>query len=147
MKHELALHYYIQNCGDGSASVTFVENKALADFDQNQDDGENGWGEPCTGVIHLESDSPIVVKTEVVSVHKYFLRLVDNEDDNKIVQFMEVFYPGGRPTFRVEIDSTYTNDKYCYNNVFVEDVQVAHLFRCHENSGKALEEKLNTPVL
>jgi hypothetical protein len=141
MKHELELHYYIQNCGDGSASVTFCESEQLADFDQDED---NGWGEPCTGSIKLESDSPITVKEEIMTHANYLLNLIDSEDDEKIFKFIEEFYPAGPPIWTVEIDETYKDKVYRQNKVFGNGVYVDTMFRRKEESGEVLETYLNT---
>jgi hypothetical protein len=144
MKHTLELHYYIQNCGDGSASVTFCESEQLADFDQDED---NGWGEPCTGSITFESDSPITVKEDIMTHAKYLLELIDAENDDKIVKFIEEFYPDGAPGWTVEIDDTYKDKTYCCNKVYANGVFVDTLLRRKEESGAVLHEFLNIPVL
>ena len=140
MKHELELHYYIQNCGDGSASVTFCESEELADFDQDE---ENGWGEPCTGSIKLESDSPITVKEEIMTHANYLLNLIDNED-SRLHDFIEQFYPDGMPVWKVVNDDTYTDKDYARNKVFANGVYVDNVFRRKEESGEVFEAYLNT---
>lgn len=144
MKHTLKLHYYIQNCGDGSASVTFCESAELADFDQDED---NGWGEPCTGSLTLESDSPIVVKTDVMTHVKYLLELLDAENEEEVCKFIEQFYPNGPPAFTVENDDTYIDKTYSCNKVYADGVFVDTMFRVKEDGGKALEDYLNAQVL
>ena len=64
----LILHYSVQNCGDGSAYPRFFESKELARFDQ--DNMDEGWGEPCTGDIVLKSDSPIICAEHVVTLEE-----------------------------------------------------------------------------
>lgn len=62
-KHTLNLYYSVTNGGDGSAYPHFSLNEKLVDIHQeihNELQGE-GWGESCTGVITLESDSPITI--------------------------------------------------------------------------------------
>lgn len=144
MKHRLELHYYIQNCGDGSASVTFCESEKLADFDQDE---ENGWGEPCTGSIKLESDSPITVNEDIMTHAKYLLELIDAENDDKIVQFIEEFYPNGAPEWKVVINEEYTDKVYCQNRVYADGEYVDTVYRRKEEGGAVLEAHLNTPVL
>ena len=64
--YKLELWYSIQNCGDGSAYPEFMESKELAKWDQ--DNMDEGWGEPCYGSIILESESPIICKNSVTTI-------------------------------------------------------------------------------
>ena len=61
MKKEI--FYSIQNGGDGSAYPMFMESMELAELDQEHI--IEGWGEPCTGSITMESDSEITVTKDV----------------------------------------------------------------------------------
>ena len=53
----LYLYYSVSNGGDGSAYPNFFESEELAEW--HQDHLEDGWGESCTGVIEVTSDSII----------------------------------------------------------------------------------------
>lgn len=66
--HFLTLYYSVQNCGDGSAYPRFFESAELARFDQ--DNMDEGWGEPCVGDIVLKSESPIVSGENVVTLEE-----------------------------------------------------------------------------
>jgi len=64
--HSLNLFYSISNGGDGSAYPRFSLIQELADIHQeihNELRGE-GWGEPCTGCITLQSESPITISDQ-----------------------------------------------------------------------------------
>lgn len=70
--HKLILYYSVSNGGDGSAYPQFSLNEELVDIHQemqNELRGE-GWGEPCTGSIELESESPITVSQSQLSITK-----------------------------------------------------------------------------
>src|SRR5688572_13207202 len=59
-KYSKTIYWSLQNNGDGSASPKFFDSEALAEFDQ--DNMDEGWREPCTGDITIESESPIIIK-------------------------------------------------------------------------------------
>jgi len=139
MKHKLTLHYSINNCGDGSASLTFLESEALAEFDQSDD---NGWGEPCLGTIDLESDSPIKVTEEIETKEMYLIRLFEN-DDSRLEEFIEEFFPDGLPEFTVKIDEKWKDKTYRNNIVYMNGVYAGELMESRENSGEALQKRLN----
>jgi hypothetical protein len=95
--HTLKLFYSVRNGGDGSAYPTFMNSQALADYDQENMD--EGWGESCTGVITLKSESPISVVEEIETPESYLINLIDN--DEKVDSFVEQFFADGRPKFEV----------------------------------------------
>lgn len=100
--HSLTIYYSVNNGGDGSAYPSWYENQALADW--NQEDQEEGWGEPCTGSITFESESPIVCKQEVVSPFVYLLGMLENDDmeiEDRHEEFIKEFFPDGLPQFNV----------------------------------------------
>lgn len=72
--------YSVENCGDGSAYPTFMESEELCEIDQRFMD--EGWGESCTGYIEIESDSPIAVKSKIVTLANKIKEIEDelNED-------------------------------------------------------------------
>lgn len=66
----LKLWYSIQNGGDGSAYPQFFESEALCRFDQ--DNMDEGWGEPCLGCIELQSESPItLIRPSITTIEEY----------------------------------------------------------------------------
>lgn len=70
--HTLKLFYSVSNGGDGSAYPQFSLNEELVDIHQEMENdlrGE-GWGEPCTGCIELESESPITISQSQLSITK-----------------------------------------------------------------------------
>lgn len=140
MKHTLKLHYYIQNCGDGSAALTLCESKELAEYAQGDD---NGWGEPCLGSILLESDSPITVASVVETRANLLLNLLNDEEDDRARAFIEEFYPDGPPVFTVVTDVTYKDKSFHRNKVYVGDELIDTLYRKKEESGGNLEMFLN----
>lgn len=64
------IYYSITNGGDGSAYPEFMESEELAEWDQ--DHQSEPWGEPCTGSIEIESDSPITVK-DLTTKESYYI--------------------------------------------------------------------------
>jgi hypothetical protein len=137
MTHKLTLHYAIINCGDGSAALTFLESEALAEFDQSDD---NGWGEPCLGSISLESDSPIKVTEEIETKEMYLIRLFDN-DDSRLEEFIEEFFPDGLPEFTVKTGKTRVD--YVENSIYADGVFAGSVYRHPKESGDALLKELN----
>src|SRR4051812_36363537 len=117
MKHELTLHYSVQNGGDGSAYPKFMSSAKLAEYDQEHMD--EGWGESCTGSITLESDSPITVKEEITTPENYLIDLMTGykPDESQITEFIQEFLPEGKPKFTVQTRET-GNSKYLYNDVY-----------------------------
>jgi hypothetical protein len=109
MKHELTLHYSVQNGGDGSAYPQFMESEALAEFDQ--DHMSEGWGESCTGSITLRSDSPIEVVDEIYTAAYFLLNLIDYDGEDCIEEFVEEFFPNGFPEFSVISEPAAHNPK------------------------------------
>jgi hypothetical protein len=137
MKHKLTLHYSVQNGGDGSAYPQFMSSKELAEYDQEHMD--EGWGEPCTGSITLESESPILSKEEITTPEGYLINLIDNEQNTD--EFTKAFFPNGKPHF--EVKAREIKDGYGYNDVFVDEIKVGKVFRAAKECGKVLENILN----
>lgn len=141
MKYILELHYSVRNGGDGSAYPHLMSSKELAQYDQ--DNMNEGWGESCLGSFTVESDSPIFIKDEVKTPEGYLIDLLSNGDGDGADKFIEEFFPDGKPKFKVKTRPT-GNEKYLYNDVFVDDKQVAkNIFRSIKDSGKAFEEFIN----
>jgi len=144
MKHKLELHYSVQNGGDGSAYPKFMSSKELAEYDQEHMD--EGWGEPCTGSITLESESPITIKEDIETPEGYLVNLICN-DSNQVDKFIQKFFPDGKPQFKVqlrEVRNQKKDYKYIYNDVFVNGHLVDKVFRVKEKSGQPFEDFLNS---
>jgi len=141
-KYSLELHYSVQNGGDGSAYPHLMESAALAEFDQAN--MYEGWGESCTGSFVVESDSPIVIKSEVKTAASFYIGLLEEENEEKLAEFIAEFFPEGKPTFTVKTRPFSTNDEYLYNDVYVGDKKVAQSFRALANSGEVFETLINS---
>jgi len=139
MKYSLTLYYSVQNGGDGSAYPRFMSSQELADFDQENMD--EGWGESCTGSIDFESDSPIIVKENIETPESYLIKLINNDED--IEEFVARFFPDGKPKFTVTTRDAGSKG-YLYNDVFVDGVKVAEIFKSTKASGKKFEDLLNS---
>jgi hypothetical protein len=61
--YSLTLYYSVNNGGDGSAYPQFTTNKDFARIHQEIVNLGEGWGEPCTGEITLESESEIKIQS------------------------------------------------------------------------------------
>jgi hypothetical protein len=136
--HTLTLFYSVRNGGDGSAYPTFMSTQALADYDQ--DNMDEGWGESCTGSITLKSESPIIVDDDVVTPESYLIGLIDNNEDTEA--FLEQFFPQGKPQFTVTTRKT-GNESYMFNDVFVNGIKLASIFRNAKSSGQVFQDFLN----
>lgn len=68
LKMVTKIWYSVQNCGDGSAYPKLMESEELCELDQKYMD--EGWGESCTGSIVIESNAPITVKNEIITVEE-----------------------------------------------------------------------------
>lgn len=55
------LPYYVVNCGDGSAAVTFCqsEDEAAKQDEERQENGD-GWGEPSVGTVKLRINNGVL---------------------------------------------------------------------------------------
>jgi hypothetical protein len=143
MQHTLKLFYSVQNGGDGSAYPVFMSSQALADYDQ--DNLDEGWGESCTGSITLTSESVITVKEEIETPESYLVDLIANNynnDDKRINKFVKEVFPNGKPIFEVQTRET-SNEKYLYNDVYVNGAKVASVFRNANASGQTFQDLLN----
>lgn len=63
---KLKIWYSVQNGGDGSAYPIWMESEELAEWHQRNMD--EGWGEPCTGYIEVQSDSKITVCEKLTTI-------------------------------------------------------------------------------
>lgn len=139
MKHELTLFYSVVSGGDGSAYPHFMSSMELAEWDQEH--LSEGWGESCTGSITVESDSPITIRESIQTPESFLIDLIDGDNDD-LEEFLEKFFPNGKPEFRVETEEVKSKG-YLYNKVFVGDKQVAKIFRREDESGDKFEQLLN----
>jgi hypothetical protein len=95
MKHQRKIYYSIQNYGDGSAGPSWFDTEELAELDQELMD--EGWGEPCTGWLTVESDSPINVLDEIMTLDKMV------EETEREIKEIEVYRkPGDEYYYMVE---------------------------------------------
>lgn len=143
--HTLNLYYSIQNGGDGSASPRFMESAELTYWDQEHMD--EGWGEPCDGVITLTSESPITVeRIDIMTKERY---LISNyiegyhARNSEAKEFIEEFFPDGLPEFEVIEEDEIIRGEYKYNIIKIEGKEVARLFRRDIHSGSVLQNKFN----
>jgi len=141
---KLKIHYSVQSGGDGSAYPEFMESEKLANWDQSH--MSEGWGEPCTGSLEIESESPMTC--EVTTALGYYLAKDDMdywESEGDKEEFMAAFFPDGLP----HMDVTIKND--CYYNVSVDEIvqYVAFAYipdaesQTTEEGRIALEKELN----
>lgn len=72
----------------------------------------------------------------------YLVNLILNDPD-KVEEFVNDFFPDGKPHFSVTTEPT-GNDKYLYNIVSVNGEQVAKEFVNKNNSGEKFEQLLNS---
>lgn len=63
----MKIYYSVSNGGDGSAYPQFSLNERYVDIHQELENMHEGWGEPCTGYLEVESDSEIKFKKEDIT--------------------------------------------------------------------------------
>ncbi len=115
----MKIYYSIQDHGDGSASPLFVDNRKLAEWDQDHMD--EGWGESCWGELDIISESAITVKQLYSTIGYYLWKELDGSwwgEKNK-KEFEAEFLLGGVPRFQVLI--LHGDDGYYH--VFVDGVR------------------------
>jgi len=141
---ELTIYYSISNGGDGSAYPYWFESMELAEWDQEQ--MEEGWGEPCTESFTVEGDNLKFMET-LNTKESYFFEnyydWYDGGDDEKMVDFIERFFPNKRLpvgwTQEVEDD----RGDYCYYMLRCGDVS----FSKFAVSGKDVAGEFNMKKL
>ena len=139
---KLKLYYSVQNCGDGSAYPRLMESMELAAFDQAH--MGDAWGEPCTGVITLESKTAIKCLEDVLTKEGYFIDQYVDGGNAGCQEFIDQFFPDGLPVFSVGTEDVVGMPDYLYNLVFVNGKQVGKVFRPVKDSGQVFEDLLNT---
>jgi len=80
---ETKIFYSIKNGGDGSAFLSLMESKKLAELDQEFEENEgDGFAEDCSGSITIEHEGEIKVLRDVTTVKGEIKRITDelNED-------------------------------------------------------------------
>lgn len=87
---KIVIHYSVKSGGDGSAYIQLMESKELAVLDQDHDLYGEGWAETCTGSITVESDSPVHVCDEILTVEDLIKEI---EDDHEV---SSKYYPTKR---------------------------------------------------
>lgn len=144
---KVIIYYNVGDGGDGSAYPQFYESEELAKWDEEIHDPR--WGEPSTGEIVLESDSPITHNLDLTTKEAYLINTyleAYGPDRDEQQEFIEKFFPDGLPKFSVITENVYQQPddyEYIYNNVYVGDKKVARIFRKKEDSGKVFEDSLN----
>ena len=63
---KLILWYSVHNGGDGSAYPVFMETEAQVKLDQQEQD--EGWGEPCYGNVVIEYSGEVNVLSHVLTM-------------------------------------------------------------------------------
>lgn len=81
MKNKLKIYYSLQNAGDGSVYIDWVESQELATWLQESDD--EGWAEDCSGYVTIESESPITFSEEITTIDELI-----KERENDVVNYV-----------------------------------------------------------
>jgi hypothetical protein len=81
------LWYSVHNGGDGSAYPVFMETEKQVIIDQDNQD--EGWGEPCYGNVVLESDSEITVVSHVLTVVDQLKELEDEYNEDYVQEYIK----------------------------------------------------------
>ncbi|KKN98999.1 hypothetical protein LCGC14_0142440 [marine sediment metagenome] len=98
---KLIIYYSIEDCGDGSAYPRLFDTEELAEWNQNNLD--QGWGEPCTGEIVVEGKN--MSCSELQTKEGFYLELLleGYENQEEVQKFKDAFFPEGLPKFTVDI--------------------------------------------
>ena len=156
-KYNKNVYYTVLNGGDGSAYPTWTESMDLAEFYQDNIDDEYGWGESCCGILELESDSPIIIKSKVVTKYDYlyenFLNNYNEYLESHALNFLDKF--GDEINLDDEINlkfiktksGNYTGTEISYKvyDIFLGNVKFPTQYNCFDSelNQKQLEEILN----
>jgi hypothetical protein len=74
------IYYSVSNGGDGSAYPHFFEDKDCAEI--HQELMEDGWGEPCTGSVEIETDVDCQIKIkDIITLDEYIKTLEEELDE------------------------------------------------------------------
>jgi len=130
----MKIYYSVKDGGDGSAYPEFFDSDELADWHQEHLD--EGWGEPCTGVLEVEGDN--ITCAEARCKEAYYLELLDDRNDN-IEEFKADFFPDGVPKFEVVL---LENPKYYGVKIQGEDRIVFKKFSYPGNTSEEGRIKL-----
>jgi hypothetical protein len=93
MIYRKEIWYSVHNGGDGSAYPVFMENERQTEIDQRNLD--EGWGETCNGRIVLESESPIRVVGDLLTVEQQLAELKEELNQDYLQEYKrQGKYPG-----------------------------------------------------
>lgn len=82
------IYYSIKNGGDGSAGLSLMESRELAEIDQKfTNDYIEGWAECCLGWITIESDGPIKIKDEIETVDSVIKEIEEELNTDYIKEY------------------------------------------------------------
>lgn len=79
--------YSIENGGDGSAYPIWMESEDLAILDQKWMD--EGWGEPCYGCIEIESEAPITIRDDIVTIDEKIKEIEEELNEDYMKEYKE----------------------------------------------------------
>jgi hypothetical protein len=149
---KLTVYYNVGNGGDGSAYPQFFESMELAEWDEEHED--EGWGEPSTGKIEFESDSPIIcIHDKITTKEKYFIKeYIDSyePDENERDEFLKKFFPGGFPKCTSTVEKLKpikyppgSNKLYSYHHIFIDGKEIIKIFKEQSVSAKTVLDTIN----
>ena len=68
-----------KNTGDGGVSISYYDDKAVPEWDENHD--EESFAESTITELKIESDGPVKID-KITTAFQYYLMLVDQENSN-----------------------------------------------------------------
>lgn len=97
----MEIYYSIVPDGAGSAYLNLYESQELVDWEQENLD--EGWGESAEGRIAINGTD--ISCDDVITKEGFFLRMLldDAEEEHRMDDFLEQFFPDGFPSFNVKI--------------------------------------------
>lgn len=139
---KLKVWYSIHNTGDGGAGIDFVENRKLAEWDQEHLD--EGWADDCSGSITITGDNIIV--EGVTTNESYLFALIDNaycdRDKDLAREFIKDFYPDGIPNLEV---SPLCHEGPHYYGIWIDGEYVCKRY-AHPEPNQEEQDKLQAMI-
>lgn len=100
---KLTVWYSIYNTGDGGAGLDFLEDRKLAEWDQEHQD--EGWADDCSGSLTITGDN--IAVEDVTTKESYLFKLITDgycDKDKKLTrEFIKNFFPDGIPDLEVNM--------------------------------------------
>lgn len=129
MKTIKKVYLMVQNCGDGSVSVSFFSSESLALWVEKQESEQ--WAESSVREIIIESDGNEIKFHDLETPEHYLVKSLCDvcSCQHDISGFIDEFFPDGIPKFTVKEDPLSKKySKYRYLDVYMDDSKIVSVF-------------------